>query len=45
VLQRQFRAIPGAIDVTGWGGKSKTFEVQVDLNKLVAYKLTLPQIL
>src|SRR5882724_6737267 len=45
VLQRQFRAIPGVIDVTGWGGKSKTFEVQVDLNKLVAYKLTLPQML
>jgi cobalt-zinc-cadmium resistance protein CzcA len=31
--------------VIGWGGKTKTFELQVDLNKLVAYGLTLPQLL
>src|SRR6476660_5924252 len=24
ILQRRFRAVPGVIDVTGWGGKSKT---------------------
>lgn len=45
VLQRRFRAIPGVIDVTGWGGKTKTYEVQVDFNKLIAYGLTLPQVL
>ncbi|MET0906969.1 MAG: efflux RND transporter permease subunit [Bradyrhizobiaceae bacterium] len=45
VLQRRFRAVPGVIDVTGWGGKTKTYEVQVDFNKLVAYGLTLPQLL
>src|SRR6202521_2888306 len=45
VLQRRFRAVPGVIDVTGWGGKTKTFELQVDLNKLVAYGMTLPQLL
>jgi cobalt-zinc-cadmium resistance protein CzcA len=45
VLQRRFRAVPGVIDVIGWGGKTKTFELQVDLNKLVAYGLTLPQLL
>src|ERR1700682_3947887 len=45
VLQRRFRAVPGVIDVTGWGGKPKTFELQVDFNKLVAYGLTLPQLL
>ena len=44
VLQRRFRAVPGVIDVTGWGGKTKTYELQVDFNKLVAYGLTLPQI-
>src|ERR1044071_1630819 len=42
VLQRRFRAVPGVIDVTGWGGKIKTFELQVDFNKLIAYGLTLP---
>ncbi|KPF98216.1 cytochrome C peroxidase [Rhodopseudomonas sp. AAP120] len=45
VLQRRFRAVPGVIDVTGWGGKTKTYEVQVDFNKLVANGLTLPQVL
>src|SRR6202171_4784848 len=45
VLQRRFRAVPGVIDVTGWGGKTKSYELQVDFNKLVAYGLTLPQLL
>ncbi len=45
VLARRFRAVPGVIDVTGWGGKSKTFDVEIDLNKLNANGLTLPQVL
>ncbi|MGA7011678.1 MAG: efflux RND transporter permease subunit, partial [Pseudolabrys sp.] len=45
VLQRRFRAVPGVIDVTGWGGKTRQYEVEVDLNKLIAYKLTLPQVI
>src|SRR3954462_12007569 len=45
VLQRRFRAVPGVIDVTGWGGKTKTYELEVDFNKLIAYGLTLPQLL
>ncbi|MGE0286479.1 MAG: efflux RND transporter permease subunit [Bradyrhizobium sp.] len=44
VLQRRFRAVPGVIDVVGWGGKTKTYELQVDFNKLVANGLTLPQV-
>lgn len=45
VLQRRFRAVPGVIDVVGWGGRTKTYELQVDFNKLVANGLTLPQVL
>src|ERR1700756_3346621 len=45
VLQRRFRTVPGVIDVTGWGGKTKTYELQVDFNKLIAYGLTPPQLL
>src|SRR5437773_6538362 len=45
VLQRRFRAVPGVIDVVGWGGMTKTYELQVDFNKLVASGLTLPQVL
>jgi cobalt-zinc-cadmium resistance protein CzcA len=45
VLARRFRAVPGVIDVTGWGGKSKTFDINIDLNKLNANGLTLSQVL
>jgi cobalt-zinc-cadmium resistance protein CzcA len=45
VLQRRFRSVPGVIDITSWGGKTKTYELQVDFNKLIAYGLTLPQLL
>jgi cobalt-zinc-cadmium resistance protein CzcA len=45
VLQRRFKAVPGVIDVTGWGGKTKTYDVSIDKNKLIAYGLTLPQVL
>jgi heavy metal efflux system protein len=45
VLQRRFRAVPGVIDVVGWGGKTKTFELQVDYNKLVAFGIALPQLI
>lgn len=45
VLQRKFRSVPGVVDVIGWGGQSKTFDLQVDLNKLVAHGLTLSQVL
>src|SRR5579863_5938927 len=45
VLERRFKAIPGVIDVTGWGGKTKTYSVSIDQNKLIDYGLTLPQVL
>ncbi len=45
ILQRRFKAVPGVIDVNGWGGKSKTFDVTVDQSRLAAYGLTLPQVL
>lgn len=45
ILQRRFKAIPGVIDVTGWGGKMKTYDITVDLDRLMAYGLTLKQVL
>ena len=44
VLKRRFRAVPGVIDVIGWGGKTKTYEIAVDLDKMMAYGLTLSQV-
>ena len=37
--------MPGVIDVTGWGGKTKTYEITVDQNRLLASGITLPQVL
>jgi cobalt-zinc-cadmium resistance protein CzcA len=45
ILERRFKAIPGVVDVNGWGGKTKTYEVTIDQNKLVHYGLTVPQVL
>lgn len=45
VLERRFRTIPGIIDVVGWGGLTKEYHVDVDLNKLIAYHIPLPQVL
>mgnify|MGYP001293380740 CR=1 FL=1 len=45
VLQRRFRSIPGVVDAIGWGGTSKAYEVTVDFNKLLAYGLTMPQLM
>jgi cobalt-zinc-cadmium resistance protein CzcA len=45
VLERRFKAVPGVIDVTGWGGKTKTYDIAIDQHKLMAYGLSIPQVL
>jgi cobalt-zinc-cadmium resistance protein CzcA len=45
ILQRRFKAVPGVVDVTGWGGKTKTYEVSVDQHKLLQYGVTIAQLL
>jgi len=45
ILLRRLKSVSGVIDVTTWGGKSKTFDITVDLDKLLAYGITLKQVL
>jgi len=45
VLERRFKAVPGVIDVTGWGGKTRSYEVSVDEHRLLQYGLSLGQVL
>ena len=45
VLERRFKAVPGVVDVTGWGGKTRTYDVNVDEHRLEHYGVTLPQVL
>jgi heavy metal efflux system protein len=44
VLRRLF-AVPGVVQVNSWGGTTKQMNVEVDLHKLDAYSVTIPQIL
>jgi heavy metal efflux system protein len=44
MLERRFKAVPGVIDVIAWGGRTKTYEVTLDLKKVIHYGLTVPQI-
>jgi cobalt-zinc-cadmium resistance protein CzcA len=45
ILDRRFKAVPGVIDVTSWGGKTKAYNVDIDQKKLIDYGLTLQQVL
>jgi heavy metal efflux system protein len=44
VLRRLF-TVPGVVQVNSWGGTTKQYNVDVDLNKLDAYSITIPQII
>jgi cobalt-zinc-cadmium resistance protein CzcA len=45
VLARRFKRVPGVVDVTSFGGLSKTYSVSVDLRRMTAHNLTLPQVI
>ena len=45
VVERRMKAIPGVIDVTGWGGKTRTYEVVVDNNRLLSHGVTVAQVI
>lgn len=44
-VERALRQVPGVADVVGMGGAIKQYEVQPDLDKLRAYKLTFQNLL
>ena len=45
ILQRRLLTVPGVVQVNTWGGTTKEYDVEVDLHKLDAYNVTLPQII
>ncbi|HEX4051885.1 MAG TPA: CusA/CzcA family heavy metal efflux RND transporter [Steroidobacteraceae bacterium] len=45
VLERRFKAVPGVVDVTGWGGLTKAYEIDIDQRLLEAHQIALPQLL
>jgi cobalt-zinc-cadmium resistance protein CzcA len=44
VLQRTLKTVPGVIDVTGYGGTVKQYQVLVDTRQLKQYNVTLKQV-
>ncbi len=43
-LERRFKAVPGVVDVTGWGGKTKVYDVTIDPRRLASLNVTLAQV-
>src|ERR1700737_1905438 len=43
-LEREFREVPGVVDVVSWGGGIKQYQITVDPARLRAYNLTLKQV-
>src|SRR5438309_2677337 len=44
VLEREFRKVPGVVDVISWGGGIKQYQITIDPARLRAYNLTLKQV-
>ncbi|GAC1428131.1 MAG: CusA/CzcA family heavy metal efflux RND transporter [Thermoanaerobaculia bacterium] len=44
ILERQFKQVPGVVDVVSFGGLTKEYHVEVDPTRLRAFNLTLPQL-
>ena len=44
VLQRRFRRVPGVVDVTAFGGPSKSYNVILDLAKLASFGIDVPDV-
>jgi cobalt-zinc-cadmium resistance protein CzcA len=44
VVARRMLTIPGVVQINAWGGTTKQFNVDADLQKLEAYNITIPQL-
>ena len=45
IIARRLFTVAGVVAVNAWGGTTKQYDVDVDLNKLDAYNVTIPQII
>jgi cobalt-zinc-cadmium resistance protein CzcA len=45
VVERRLRIVPGVADVLVLGGKTKEYQAEIDLHRMIAHGLTLPQII
>src|SRR5438128_8608444 len=45
VVERRLRMVPGVSDVLVLGGKTKEFQAEIDLNRMRAFGVSIPQII
>ena len=45
IAARRLYTVPGVVAINSWGGTTKQYDVDVDLNKLDAYNVTIPQVI
>ena len=43
-LEKQFKSVPGVVDVSSFGGMTREYQVRVDPSKLIAFGLTIGQV-
>jgi cobalt-zinc-cadmium resistance protein CzcA len=44
LVRRELKQVPGVVDITTFGGTTKQYQVEPDPGKLLAYEVTLPQL-
>ena len=44
-VRREIKQVPGIIDVITFGGTTRQYQAEIDPQKLLAYRVTLPQVL
>jgi heavy metal efflux system protein len=43
-MEKQFKSVPGVVDVSSFGGMTREYQVRVDPNKLIAFGLSIGQV-
>ncbi len=43
-LEKQFKSVPGVVDVSSFGGMTREYQIRLDPDKLVAYGLSIGQV-
>ena len=43
-LEKEFKSVPGVVDVSSFGGMTREYQVRVDPGKLIAYGLSIGQV-
>src|SRR5580658_2483662 len=43
-LEKEFKSVPGVVDVASFGGATREYQIRVDPNKLITYGLSIGQV-